>query len=179
MQVRRVVTGRDNAGKSVVVSDGPSPGEMVLRHTPGFVSSPQWKIEGAPELGSIDNKDPMETTGTMVMPAGGSSFWIITFPPDSVYMSSEWNPAMAGPELIEASPGIAERMEPDSPGMHQTPTVDYVTVVKGRLILELDDGRTVELNAGDTVVQQGTRHAWRNPGDQPATISVIMLGATV
>ncbi|TIO18230.1 MAG: cupin domain-containing protein, partial [Mesorhizobium sp.] len=51
--------------------------------------------------------------------------------------------------------------------------------VKGRLILELDDGRTVELNAGDTVVQQGTRHAWRNPGDQPATISVIMLGATV
>ena len=62
--------------------------------------------------------------------------------------------------------------------LHQTPTVDYVTVVKGRVVLELDDGKAVELNAGDTVVQQGTRHAWRNPGDQPATISVVLLGAT-
>ena len=177
MKVRRVVTARNTAGKSVVVSDGPSPREMVLRHTPGFVSSPQWKIEETPDLGEPDGQDPMNSAGTMIMPPGGSSFWVITFPPDSVFMSSEWNPAVAGPELTEASPGIAERMEPDNPGMHQTPTIDYVTVVKGRLILELDDGETVELNAGDTVVQRGTRHAWRNPGDQPATISVVLLGA--
>ena len=177
MKVRRVVTGRNTAGKSVVVSDGPSPREMVLRHTPGFVSSPQWKIEETPDLGEPDGQDPMNSAGTMIMPPGGSSFWVITFPPDSVFMSSEWNPAVAGPELTEASPGIAERMEPDNPGMHQTPTIDYVTVVKGRLILELDDGETVELNAGDTVVQRGTRHAWRNPGDQPVTISVVLLGA--
>ncbi|MDX8440255.1 cupin domain-containing protein [Mesorhizobium australafricanum] len=179
MKIRRVVTGRNSAGKSVVISDGPSPQEMVLQHTPGFVSSPQWKIEGTPELGGVDLQDPMNATGTMIMPAGGSSFWVITFPPDSVFMSSQWNPAVAGPELTEASPGIAERMESDSPGMHQTPTVDYVTVVKGRLILELDDGKTVELNAGDTVVQQGARHAWRNPTDEPATISVVLLGAMI
>lgn len=179
MKIRRVVTGRNSAGKSVVISDGPSPQEMVLQHTPGFVSSPQWKIDGPPELGSVDNHDPMGATGTMIMPAGGSSFWIITFPPDSVFMSSHWNPAVAGPELTAASPGIAERMEPDNPGMHQTPTVDYVTVIKGRLTLELDDGKTIELNAGDAVVQQGTRHAWRNPSDEPATVSVVLLGATV
>ena len=178
MKVRRIVTGRNAIGKSVVVSDGPSPREMVLRHTPGFVSSPQWKIEATPGLGNADNRDPMDTAGTMIMPAGGSSFWIITFPPDSVFMSSEWNPALAGPELMAASPGIAERMEPDNPGMHQTPTLDYVTVIKGSLVLELDDGETVGLNAGDTVVQRGTRHAWRNPSDQPATISVVLLGAT-
>ena len=84
---------------------------------------------------------------------------------------------MAGPELVEASPGIAERMEPDNPGMHQTPTVDYVTVVKGMVVLELDDGKAVELHPGDTVVQQGSRHAWRNPAKEPATISVVLLGA--
>jgi mannose-6-phosphate isomerase-like protein (cupin superfamily) len=177
MKVRRVVTGHDAAGKSVFISDGSSPREMVLKHTPGFVSSPQWKIEGTPDVTRHGAEDPMKSGGTMIMPAGGSCFWVITFPPDSVLMSADWNPAVAGPELGEASPGIAERMEPDSPGMHRTPTLDYVTVIKGKVVLELDDGKAVELHPGDTVVQQGTRHAWRNPTSEPATISVAMLGA--
>ncbi|BCH35708.1 hypothetical protein MesoLjLc_76380 [Mesorhizobium sp. L-8-10] len=177
MKVRRVVTGKNAEGKSVVISDGSSPREMVLKHTPGFVSSPLWKHEGTPDLSRRDGADLMSSGGTMVLPAGGSSFWVITFPPDSVLMSPDWNPAVAGPELGEASPGIAERMEPDNPGMHETPTVDYVTVVRGTVVLELDDGKTVELHPGDTVVQQGTRHAWRNPASEPATISVVLLGA--
>ena len=61
--------------------------------------------------------------------------------------------------------------------MHQTPSLDYVTVIRGKLLLELDDGKTVELHPGDTVVQRGTRHAWRNPTDEPAAISVVLLGA--
>lgn len=177
MKIRRVVTGKNAEGKSVLISDGPSPRERVLKHTPGFVSSPLWKIEGTPDLTVRDGVDPMNSGGTMVAEAGGSSFWVITFPPDSVLMSPDWNPAVAGPELGEASPGIADRMEPDNPGMHQTPTVDYATVIKGNLVLELDDGKTVELKPGDTVVQQGARHAWRNPHDEPATISVALLGA--
>ena len=177
MQVRRIVTGTNADGKSVFISDGASPREMVLKHTPGFVSSPLWKIEGVPDLTEPGGGDPIEAGGTMVMPAGGSAFWVITFPPDSVLASDDWNPALAGPELLEASPGIAERMEPDSPGMHRTPTLDYVTVLRGTLTLELDDGETVELRPGDTVVQQGARHAWRNRTDKPATISVVLLGA--
>jgi mannose-6-phosphate isomerase-like protein (cupin superfamily) len=177
MQVRRVVTGKSAEGKSIVLSDGASPCERVLVHTPGFVSSPLWKLASTPDLAEPPPQDPVAADGTMVMPAGGSSFWVITFPSDSVLMSPDWNPAVAGPEMATASEGIAERMEPDNPGMHQTPTVDYVTVVKGRVVLELDDGKAVELSPGDTVVQQGTRHAWRNPTSEPATISVVLLGA--
>lgn len=177
MRVRRVVTGRNAEGKSVFLADGASPREMVLKHTPGFISSPLWKIERTPDLTELDRDDPIKAGGTMVMPAGGSSFWVITFPPESVMASVDWNPELAGPELAEASPGIAERMEPDSPGMHETPTLDYVTVLQGALVLELDDGESVELHPGDTVVQQGTRHAWRNRSNEPATISVVLLGA--
>jgi mannose-6-phosphate isomerase-like protein (cupin superfamily) len=177
--VRRVVTGRTAAGKSVFLSDGTSPREMALVHTPGFVSSPLWKLETAPVVTNGDTADRLAQGGTMIMPEGGSAFWVITFPPDSVMMSGDWNPAVAGPEMAEAAPGIAERMEPENPGMHQTPTVDYVTVVKGPIVLELDDGATVVLQAGDTVVQQGTRHAWRNPGSEPVAISVVLLGAKV
>ena len=32
----------------------------------------------------------------------------------------------------------------------------------GAIWLELDDGKIVHLKRGDVVVQNGTRHAWRN-----------------
>jgi hypothetical protein len=177
MQVRRVVTGVDSHGKSVVVSDGASPRERVMQHTPGFVSAPLWRLESAPDLNDSADKDWIADGGSMVLPQGGSSFWVITFPPDSVMMSPDWNPAIAGPEMAEGSPGIAERMEADNPGMHRTPTVDYVTVVSGTVTLELDDGATLDLKPGDTVVQQGARHGWRNRTSEAATISVVLLGA--
>ena len=69
-------------------------------------------------------------------------------------------------------------MEPDSPGMHTTDTVDFEYVVSGRIVLELDDGETVELGPGDTVVQNGTRHAWRNPFAEPCQMVVVLVGAT-
>ena len=75
-------------------------------------------------------------------------------------------------------PGLAAHMEPDHPGMHTTATVDFEYVVSGRCVLELDNGATRELKAGDTVVQNGTRHAWRNPYDEPCVMVVMIVGAT-
>jgi quercetin dioxygenase-like cupin family protein len=43
--------------------------------------------------------------------------------------------------------------------------------------LELDDGAEVVLGPGDTVVQNGTRHRWRNAGDTTARLAVFMCGA--
>jgi len=34
----------------------------------------------------------------------------------------------------------------------------------------------MHLAAGDIVVQQATRHGWRNNGENPATIAFVMLG---
>ena len=49
--------------------------------------------------------------------------------------------------------------------------------VAGRVVLELDDGATIELGQGDTVIQNGTRHAWRNPYDEPGQMVVVLVGA--
>jgi mannose-6-phosphate isomerase-like protein (cupin superfamily) len=177
MTIRRVVTAKNASGKSVVVSDGASPRELALKHTPGFVSAPIWMIAGTPAL-AAGNTDPMATPGTSLLPgAGGSSFLVVTFPPDSVMMSPDFNPALAGPEHVTAAPGIAETFEMDNPGMHTTPTVDYAVVVSGEIWLELDDGALVHLKQGDTVVQQGARHGWRNRGDKPATVAFVLMGA--
>jgi mannose-6-phosphate isomerase-like protein (cupin superfamily) len=176
MTFRRVVTAKNAAGKSVVVSDGASPREMALKHTPGFISAPIWTTSDVPSL-PHDGKDPMASNGTLLQPAGGSTFIIVTFPPDAVMMSPNFRPELAGPEHAMAAPGIAETFEMEHPGMHTTPTVDFGVVLSGEVVLELDDGVTVKLAAGDTFVQHGARHAWRNPHNSPATIAVVLAGA--
>jgi quercetin dioxygenase-like cupin family protein len=80
-------------------------------------------------------------------------------------------------ELHEKLPGLADSLEPDRPGMHTTATVDYEYIVSGRCLLELDDGVTKELGPGDTLIQNGTRHAWRNPFDEPCVIVFALVGA--
>ncbi|KAF7527638.1 hypothetical protein PCG10_002602 [Penicillium crustosum] len=53
--------------------------------------------------------------------------------------------------------------------MHRTISVDYVVVVEGELVLELDDGTKTPLKIGDSVIQRATMHRWVNPSvDKPA-----------
>jgi quercetin dioxygenase-like cupin family protein len=80
-------------------------------------------------------------------------------------------------EIEEKWPGMADHMEPDNPGMHTTDTIDYEYVISGEVWLELDDGEEVHLKAGDTVVQNGTRHAWRNKSNEPCRMVVCLIGA--
>jgi quercetin dioxygenase-like cupin family protein len=67
-------------------------------------------------------------------------------------------------------------MESDQGGMHRTPTVDLICVLSGEIWLELD-AEEVHLRQGDCVVQNGTRHAWRNKSDKPCTMTVVLVGA--
>ena len=80
-------------------------------------------------------------------------------------------------EFEEKLPGFAPVMERDSPGMHTSYSVDVVLIVSGQAILELDDGAQVTLGAGDCVVQNGTRHAWRTPTSQFCTMAAAVIGA--
>ena len=77
----------------------------------------------------------------------------------------------------EKLPGMAEHLETENPGMHTTDTVDYEVVISGEVVLELDDGAEVTLKPGDTVIQNGTRHAWRNRTEKPAVLVVVLIGA--
>jgi len=74
---------------------------------------------------------------------------------------------------------MAEVLEPKNPGMHTTDTVDFDVVTSGELYLELGDGSEVLLKAGDGVVQNGTRHAWRNrsPANCVIAVPLVLVGA--
>ena len=62
----------------------------------------------------------------------------------------------------------------DARGFHRTGTIDYVIVTEGTITLELDEG-SVEVHAGDIVVQRDTNHAWRNFGEKPVKAIAISV----
>jgi len=66
-------------------------------------------------------------------------------------------------------------MESAQDGMHRTPSVDLICVLSGEIWLELDS-EEVLLREGDCVIQNGTRHAWRNTSDSPCTMAVVLVG---
>lgn len=176
MQIRRIVTGRDAGGKSIIASDAAPPRAVTFKHVPGLAAALLWETPARPMLG--ESGDPSISARSWVPPAGGSNLMLVTFPPDSVMVSPGFDPAAAGAEYMQLLPGLAEAFERDSPGMHTTDTVDYAVLLDGELHLELDGGVLTKLSPHDVVVQNGTRHAWRNRGDKAATVLFVLVGAT-
>lgn len=170
--VRRIVTGVNEGGKSTIVSDAEPPRSPKSTKTPGFANYLLWATKAPASPGA----DPTMSLRSWVPAPGETIALTVTFPPDSVYADPAFDPAAAAAEQLEATPGLAELFEPDNPGMHTTPTVDYAVVLDGEIVLDLD-GETAVLGPGDFVVQNSTRHAWRNPGTRPATLFFVMIGA--
>jgi quercetin dioxygenase-like cupin family protein len=71
--------------------------------------------------------------------------------------------------LVELRPGMGRFM-------HATDTLDYLVVLGGEVVLELETGE-VSLKPGDFIVDRGVNHAWRNDGPEVATMVSITLPA--
>jgi mannose-6-phosphate isomerase-like protein (cupin superfamily) len=172
--VRRVVTGQTTDGKSVFVSDEKVP-PTTVSISPGYEFHLMWGADRVPSL-PTDGSEP--THPAYFPPAGGYRFGFFTVPPAGAAFPEDFDREAALAEMEQKLPGMAAHMEPDDPGMHTTDTVDFEVVISGEIVCELDDGAEVTLGPGDTFVQNGTRHRWRNPGTEPAVLFVALIGAT-
>jgi hypothetical protein len=176
MKIRRVVTGNDLKGKSVFVAVGDAPAQHDYEHIPGMSSVQLWSTLSNPVIPRAFS-DPVAAIQSIVPGPGGTQFMIVAFPPDAVMLTASFNPAAAGEEMLKATPGLAERFELDNPGMHTTDTIDYGIVLDGEIWLELDDGQVQHLRKHDVIVQNGTRHAWRNRSSATAQVAFVLIGA--
>jgi mannose-6-phosphate isomerase-like protein (cupin superfamily) len=174
MHVRRVVTGHSPAGKAIFASDEQVP-PITLALLPNTEFHRLWGADATP---TFPDSGSIPATPQYFPPVGGFRMGLFSVPPETMVTNfGDLDMAAASVEMEAALPGVSAYMDPDSPGMHTTATVDFEYVVSGRCVLELDDGATVELGPGDTVVQNGTRHAWRNPFDETCVMVVILIGA--
>jgi len=176
--VRRLATAHTQSGKSVFIQDGQTSRVITFRYTPGLEVTEIWATGSNPIL-PVPHEDPIIKMSSSVPGPEETRFRIVRFPPAREL--SEASPGgtdavAARAEQIAKMPGLGELHEVDDPGMHTTDTIDYGVVISGEIWLELDDGAIVHLQQGDCIVQNGTRHAWRNPGSEPCLMAFVMIG---
>jgi hypothetical protein len=170
---RRVVTENVN-GKAVVQSDEPL-FAYEFKTVPGYEHTLVWVNSTTPDLSEQQKFD--RYPDSVVPGPGGTSFHFVTFPPGSVFADPSFDGEAARDEALIRLRGLADHFEKEDTGMHKTNTVDYAVVCEGEIWLELDDAKTIHLKRGDVVVQNGTRHAWRNKGTKTVTMLFFLNGA--
>ncbi len=167
-ELRRIVTGHNDEGRSVVTIDGPPGRDIGTLHE-------IWNTDG-PVLDSRDSSDRGAERTNLSPVAGGSNFrWFVVAPTDGSLSDDELERTVA--ERFAEMGAAHER--PDTsrhPAMHKTETIDYIILLSGRVTLLLDDEER-DLKPFDVVVQRGTNHAWINKGTEPALLCAILIDA--
>jgi mannose-6-phosphate isomerase-like protein (cupin superfamily) len=168
---RRVVTGHDAAGRSIILMDG-TPDSVVLPSSGGLRNTELWATSTAPADNS-GNADAAIRPRRIAPDGSGTVFRIIEYPPDSVRLKS------IDPEAHFSGMGVARRpdgAEQRHKGMHRTDTVDYAIILSGEIHAVVDEGEVL-LRQGDCLIQRGTNHAWSNRTEQPCLIAFVLVGA--
>jgi len=175
---KRALTGRNEAGKSVFRSFDVTSKVVEIDANPGLTFYELYRTEGTPRLTGLE-PDPM-LKGTIGFPGpDGTMFRLISYPPrrPEGYKPPPGVTFESGlKELSDKLPGMGDVFDRSTPGMHTSDTIDYGVVVRGEMTLELDDGEKIHLRQGDCIVQNGTRHRWRNPLPEPCLMAFVSVG---
>lgn len=168
LSFRRLVTGHDADGKSVLVED--------VRVAEGRLGNFNfWRT--APGANAAEGQVPGEFP-FFADPGGGTIFRVFRLPamPSSV-TEQEMRDLSAGFFKEIAVPTC--RVDTSRhPFMHVTPTIDYIMLLSGEVSLLLDQGEPIPLQPFDAVVQRSTNHAWINTGNEAAILMAVMIGRT-
>jgi hypothetical protein len=172
-KIRRIVTGHNAQGKSVIVSDAPSRHVLALLNDPPFGLTDLWVTSSSPADNSGHADGAARSTITLEPPQGGTIFRLVEFPPDQATAGK-----LDRKKLFEAMHAGAAMDHEGArhPGMHKTSTVDYAIVLSGEIYAMMDEGETL-MRAGDCLVQRGTNHAWSNRSQAPCLVAFVLVSA--
>ena len=167
---RRIVTANDADGRSHILSDAPTPHAIETAPNRGLINL--WGVDSTPP--DMTDTDGAEKVTRLSPPDGGSVFRFFQLPPRS-QTGGDTQAAEAEAARAFALMGDAEARVDTArhPNMHQTISIDYIILLKGRVKLILDHDETV-LEPFDVVIQRETNHAWENLSDEPALLVAVL-----
>jgi len=168
-EIRLIITGTGLDGRSTYeTSIVKTETEADATGRPAFLNSPLWgSADGIASVGV--GADEPATLEPWFPGPGGVRYKIFTFLPRTAG-SAPLEDAQAEPsEWLDA-------VDPERPGMHIHDSIDYVHVLEGVMVLEMETGEVL-VSEGDVIIMRGGWHAWRNDSDRPCTVSSVMIGA--
>jgi quercetin dioxygenase-like cupin family protein len=149
-KVRRIITGHDEFGMGIVVSD-----EKLSAVSRGLGAN----ISGC----EIWSTNSMPVDNSMEAEAAQRAGFVKKYN----YVGNGQGTTV---RIVEWAPGHA--MFP-----HRTETLDYSIVLSGEIDVEFDSGQVVTMKQGDVIVMRGVTHCWKNNGTIPAIMAFILIDA--
>ena len=171
--MRRIITGHNSEGKSVVKIDG-GQSRSVGEEVGGLFEI--WSTDDS-SVDSTDSIDRADTDIVLSPTPGGSKFRYFRINPTPEGIPAEMLEELAA-QAFQSIGAEHERVDTTRhPTMHKTKTIDYIILLEGDVTLLLDD--EVKLQPFDVVVQRGTNHAWINNGSEPALFIAVLIDANI
>ncbi|RYY75777.1 MAG: hypothetical protein EOO24_45710 [Comamonadaceae bacterium] len=166
---RRIVTIDNEPGKSVIVSDGPSPDVRLDPARPGFALHRIWVIETHP---APIVPESLQLPHVLVPPPKGTVLNVLTLPPDASWQGQAGvEQAQAFYASVGASAIATCGSLEASPYSQKSNTVEFLVVTEGEVTLVLDTGEAT-LKAGEIGVVRGGNRALCNRSGKPAVVAI-------
>ncbi|MDB5454250.1 MAG: Cupin 2 conserved barrel domain protein [Caulobacteraceae bacterium] len=165
--VRRIVTGHDGAGRSVVIEDAPATNLVrnPVRADRGLINL--WATGAQAGCG---DPDPMAgAPHGLNPPPGGTVFRFFQIPP-----GGDPEEVRAGFAAMQGAHNQVDTRR--DPSMHRTSSVDYIVCLEGEIVMLLDEGE-VTMRPHDVLIQRGTNHGWVNRGGETALMMAVLVDA--
>jgi hypothetical protein len=169
--MRRIITGDDADGQSVVIIDG-GPSSVAGRPDIGGLFE-IWEDAASGPLDPMAHDD-LGTKQPVLGPRSGNVQvrWFVIPPTNEDIPKAERDAATR--ERFKAFGGDGHIIDQSRhSGMHETRSIDIICLLQGdaSLILENDERR---LKPGQVVIQRGTNHAWEAHGG-PALLLAVLI----
>jgi hypothetical protein len=145
-RLRRVVTGVGKDGRAAVLFDGEPTNALVMN---GTRIARLWEEPAVPVTAAVAGDRGASAGSAYREGFRGASFYVAELP---------------GGRRATKIP------------LHQTPSLDFMAILAGRVTLLLED-RELVLRQGDTLVQGGNMHGWHNRWRDPCLLLFVVLSA--
>ena len=172
--MRRIVTGHNEEGKSVITIDGP-PARSIGEDVGGLFEL--WNTDGQ-DIISSDVIDRADEEIILSPPRGGTKFRYFQINPIPEGIPENVMQDMAADAFENIGAGQHRIDTSKHPAMHKTETIDYIILLKGDVTLILDE-EEIDMKPFDVVVQRGTNHAWVNNGTEPALLIAVLIDSKI
>ncbi|MGI9170415.1 MAG: hypothetical protein ACR2FH_09600 [Caulobacteraceae bacterium] len=169
--MRRVITGDDADGRSVVILDG-GPSSVAGAVESGGL----FEIWEDAASGPLDPRvhDDLGTTTPVLGPRPGNVQvrWFVVAPlPDGAPKAELDRATRARFAEFGGDRHIIDQSR--HPAMHETHSIDVICLIQGEASLILEAGET-RLKPGQVVIQRGTNHAWEAHGGPALFLAVLI-----